>query len=332
MYQFGHMQWAARSRTQKRSSSVHNGMKTRAVGWSAQDLADEAERMDGACEHVADPQPPTVVYGVSPSQAAAEAAAWGDQATEAGGKKLRSTSPVLAAGVISVPAEMVEQWPAYRDTAIEALQERYGERLRSVVEHRDEAHPHIHFYLVPKPGESFGAVHEGYAARAEERAKGAGAKVRTAYQQAMSAWQDWLHERVSARFGLARTGPKRERMDRDDYLRQKAVAQELAAAEAARIGAEKVRAELEAAREEVKGQIRALNVEKRELERMQRELTDSERARLNVLQQAMPELKAERDALQKQLKTVTAERDGLKADQEAREELKKAGISRGFKF
>jgi hypothetical protein len=63
MYQFAHIQWAARVRSKKQSSVEQNGMKTRDVGWSAQDLADEAERMPHACEHVESPQPPTLVYG-----------------------------------------------------------------------------------------------------------------------------------------------------------------------------------------------------------------------------------------------------------------------------
>ena len=84
MYQFAHIQWAARVRSKKQSSVEQNGMKTRDVGWSAQDLADEAERMPHACEHVESPQPPTLVYGVMPSQAVAEATAWAARRLKAG--------------------------------------------------------------------------------------------------------------------------------------------------------------------------------------------------------------------------------------------------------
>jgi len=332
-YQFGHVQWAARVRSKKQFSVEHNGMKTRDVGWSAQDLADEAERMPHACEHVESPQPPTLVYGVMPSQAVAEATAWGDQATEGGDKrrtKLRSTSPVIAAGVISLPSAMMDAWPAYRDEAVEALKERYGDRLRSVVEHLDEAHPHMHFYLVPKPGESFGAVHEGYQARNAERKKGPGAKVRTAYQDAMKGWQDWLHERVSSRFGLLRLGPKRERLSRQEYKRQQDLAKaqaELEAAERIRREAEKDHQAIIALQEEVRtglatieqqqaelaGELRDIRRERRELERQKEALTEEQQQQ-----------KADLDAREEALK---ADRAGLKrAFAEARTEGRKKGI------
>ena len=332
-YQFGHIQWAARTRTQKRTSSDVGGLKTRSVGWSAQDLADEAERIPHACEHVESPRPPTLVYGVMPSQAVAEATAWGDQATEGRDKrrtKLRSTSPVIAAGVISLPSSMIDVWPAYRDEAVEALKERYGDRLRSVVEHLDEAHPHMHFYLVPKPGEQFGAVHEGYQARNEERKKGPGAKVRTAYQDAMKGWQDWLFERVSAQFGLLRLGPKRERLSRQEYMRQ----QDLAKAKAEREAAERIRREaekdhqkiialqeearvglatIEQQQAELAGELRDIRRERRELERQKEALTEEQQQR-----------KADLDAREEALK---ADRAGLKrAFAEARTEGRKKGI------
>jgi myosin heavy subunit len=221
-------------------------------------------------------------------------------------------------------------WPAYRDAAVEALKERYGERLLSVVEHVDEEHPHVHFYLVPKPGEGFGAVHDGYQARQEERAKGPGAKVKTAYKEAMAAWQDWLYERVSSRFGLARIGPGRERLSREEYMRQKAIAQavaEQAAAERIRREAEKDHRAIIALQEEVRtglatieqqqaelaGELRDIRRERRELERQKEALTAEQ-------QQRKEELDAREEA-------VKAERAGLKrAFTEARTEGRKKGI------
>ena len=325
-YQFGHIQWAARTRTQKRTSSDVGGLKTRSVGWSAQDLADEAERIPHACEHVESPRPPTLVYGVMPSQAVAEATAWGEQAKEGGEKrrtKLRSTSPVIAAGVISLPSSMIDEWPAYRDTAIEALKERYGDRLRSVVEHLDEAHPHMHFYLVPRPGESFGAVHEGYQARNCERKKGPGAKVRTAYQDAMKEWQEWLFQRVSSRFGLEKLGPRRERLDRQIYQYQQDISHAAAARAAAEIELEKIQALTEETRAalatveqqqaDIAGELRDLRRERRDLDRQKEALTAEQQQR-----------KAELDALEEVLKV---ERAALKrAFSAARVEGRKRGI------
>jgi len=333
MYQFGHMNWAARVQLKKQTYRGKGSSKTRETGWSAQDLADEAERKPGACDHVESPQPPILIYGVMPSQAVAEATAWGEQATEGGEKrqtKLRSTSPVMAGGVISMPRSAEDVWPAYRDAAVEALKDRYGERLLSVVEHVDEEHPHVHFYLVPKPGEGFGAVHDGYQARQEERAKGPGAKVKTAYKAAMTAWQDWLYERVSSRFGLARIGPGRERLSREEYMRQKAIAQaaaEQAAAERIRREAEKDHqviiamkgevqsglATIEQQQADLAGELRDLRRERRELERQKEALTVEQQQRV-----------AELDALEEKLK---ADRAGIKrAFAEARTEGRKKGI------
>jgi len=207
MFQFAHMDWAARVR-------VKGPHKT---SWSAKDLADLAERVPHACKHVVNPQPPKLLHGVMPSEAVQEATEWGNQATQGGAKrhaKLSSISPIIASGIVSLPASMLDQWPAYRDEVVEALCERYGERVRSVVEHLDQDNPHLQFFLVPKAGENFGAVHEGYKARREARLNGPGAKARAAYQDAMREWQDWLFLRVSTRFGLERLGPQRKRVSR----------------------------------------------------------------------------------------------------------------------
>lgn len=327
MYQFGHIAWAARTRTQKRSSSGYGSMRTRSTGWSAQDLADEAERAPHACEHIASPQPPTIVFGISPSNAVAEAITWAEQAKEGRGKKLRKTSPVIAAGVISLPSHMADVWPAYRDTAIAALHDRYGDRLRSVVEHLDETHPHLHFYLVPTPGEAFGAVHEGYNARQKERAKGPGAKVRTAYQDAMKAWQIWLYERVSKQFGLARTGPQRQRLSRDEYMRQQAIARaraELEAAQRSQSMADQARLaaramceasrsainEMEQQKVRLAGALREVRRERRELERIRKNLTAEQRDRLEALREREDSLKVEREKIRDEREN--ARREGMR--------------------
>ena len=54
-----------------------------------------------------------------------------------------------------MPAEQAKDWPRFREATVAWLKQQYGERLRSVVEHTDEAHPHLHFYAVPLPGERF---------------------------------------------------------------------------------------------------------------------------------------------------------------------------------
>lgn len=291
-YQFGHVGWAARSRTAKKTTTRQNSMTTRAAGWSAADLAGEAMRLPGHCDHVAEPMPPRVLYGVDPMQAAAEAEAWGGRAKEANGRALRRNAPVMAAGVVSFPRERLDDWPAFRDATVEALKDKYGDRLRSVVEHLDEAHPHLHFYAVPRPGEAFGVIHEGYKASREAR-KEPGNKIREAYTSAMKGWQDWLHGAVGQRFGLERIGPARERRERDEHLLAR--------------GQEQVLKD----REQLAGELRDVRREARALERKATELDEVQRQRLADLRQQEAELKAARQAIDDEAKRVKAEAEAV---------------------
>lgn len=207
------------------SQFIHVDTYSRAGGKtarSARQIAAEAERDPSACPHVKNPAPPQILFGVTPSEAVAEAEAATAGLKDAAGRKLRADAPILAVGVISLPAERAQDWPGFRETSLKWLKKRYGDRLRSVVEHTDEEHPHIHFYIVPRPGEGCETVHNGYRARLEARRRGekAGA-VRLAYKQAMRALQDEFGAAVAAQFGLARLGPRRQRLTRAAWKAQK---------------------------------------------------------------------------------------------------------------
>lgn len=193
------------------------------------EVSAEAERVKEYCPHVQNPQPPILHFGVMPSVVVKESEAWAAQAKDAVGRKLRIDGLCLAAGVISFPNERKKDWPEYRDAAINDLKKRYGDRLKSVIEHTDEEHPHIHFYLVPKAGERFDSVHDGY--RAANEAKAAKAKKgeqNTAYRTAMKEWQDSLYKSFGLPFGLARLGPKRRRLTRKEWRIEQAAAELLA--------------------------------------------------------------------------------------------------------
>ncbi|MFQ2276435.1 mobilization protein [Aeromonas hydrophila] len=204
-YQFAHIDGYARQ----------GGMAKTMRVLSAQQIADEAERKPGAHPHVKEPKPAILRHGVMPSEAVQLATAWAEQAVDPRGRKLRIDGLCLGAGVVSVPENMPDGlWPGYRDAVIGYLKARHGDRLKSVVEHVDEPHRHIHFYLVPQPGESFGAVHPGVAAARASAARGERKGLQqAAFNQAMKSWQDEIHS-VSANFGLARFGPRRRRLSR----------------------------------------------------------------------------------------------------------------------
>lgn len=229
MYQFGHVEAYAR--------------KPQKGAWSIRDVAAEAERKREHCMHVEQPQEPIRVFGCSPSEAVEQAEAWGAQAKDAKGRKLRSDAPVLLAGVLSYPRQG-EEWPEFKQKALTWLKSEYGDNLVSVIEHQDEQHPHIHFYAVPKPGQSFNNLHQGRAAAAEAKRKGeTKAAQQYAHNNAMRDWQDRLYQAVGREFGLARLGPKRQRLTRAEWVAQQAAQQAILSVERAGVSTRKPTAE-----------------------------------------------------------------------------------------
>ena len=142
-YQFLHLEAYART------GSKQHGQPRK---WSAREIAAEAMREPDACPHVEQPKPPKLLHGCTPAQAAKLAHDWADSSKDAKGRKLRADGLALAAGVVSLPAEQRQDWPRFREATVAWLRQQYGERLRSVVEHTDEKHPHLHFYAVPLRG------------------------------------------------------------------------------------------------------------------------------------------------------------------------------------
>lgn len=227
-YQFLHIEGYARQGSQQ-------GKGPRK--WSAREIAAEAMREPDACPHVAQPQPPTVLHGCTPAEAVQQAEEWASAAKDAQGRKLRRDGLVMAAGVVSLPSEQRHDWPRFRAATVAWLKQQYGERLRSVVEHTDEAHPHLHFYAVPLPGERFEVLHPGRLAAAKKAQQGAkkGAQ-NAAYKAAMVGWQDDFAAAVAADFGLARLGPARRRLTRKAWQAEQAQARALAVAKKALSG------------------------------------------------------------------------------------------------
>ena len=131
-YQFIHLDSYART------GSKHAGKPRK---WSAREIAAEAMRDPDACPHVEQPQLPQVLHGCTPAEAAKLAHDWADSSQDAKGRKLRADGLALAAGVVSLPSEQRQDWPRFREATVAWLRQQYGERLRSVVEHTDEAHP-----------------------------------------------------------------------------------------------------------------------------------------------------------------------------------------------
>ncbi|QLI82950.1 hypothetical protein HZU75_16275 [Chitinibacter fontanus] len=217
-YQFIHVEAYARRGSQQQRKERKTGSPKLQQKWSAQQIADEAARVTGACAHVSNPQPPNFLYGVSPHQAAALAAQWAEKQKDTLGRKMRADGLCLLAGVVSLPAERMNDWVDFRAATINYLHHKYGERLKSVIEHVDEEHPHLHFYAVPLDNEKFDFIHDGRRASAEMAAIGKKkGEQNNAYIEAMRRFQDEFYQKVASNFGLTRDGPKRRRLTRAQW-------------------------------------------------------------------------------------------------------------------
>lgn len=144
---------------------------------------------------------------------------WASSMTDAKGRKLRKDALCLVAGVVSMPDDTTpEAWETFRADAVGHLQQKYGDRLQTVIEHTDESHPHLHFYVVPRLGEHFETIHQGKLAAAEsKRAGGLKGAQNQAYKSAMRQYQDEFFETVGIKNGLARIGPGRRRLTREEW-------------------------------------------------------------------------------------------------------------------
>lgn len=213
-------------------------VKKGAFNWTAYGILDEVDRVPEQSKHVKGGiQPPIWHCG---SRAAVEAAGKEWQATKITSlnRKPKSDTCWLLSIVTSIPNELRPQWRSYIARTLKWAKKRYGKQLRAVVEHTDEKFAHLHLYVVPKPGQPFWSIHQGYEARFKERerlkpliaqAKADGITILKSdkkftnhesqeYRDAMRRFQDEAFEEVGTHFDLARVGPKRKRVDRATWL------------------------------------------------------------------------------------------------------------------
>lgn len=206
--------------------------KGKAGGHTIRTISDEADRIEGNFPHVQTPQKPRILYGVSANKAADLSEEWAEESKDPTGRKIRKDGLCLLAGVISYPNEG-KNWEDFRADSVNWLKKKYGKCLKSVIEHTDESHPHIHFYCVPNKGERFESIHQGRlasnAAKLEGKLKG---QQNTAYKEAMKGFQDQFSEEVGKSNALTRLGPGKRRLTRAEWVREKQQASYFADAKA----------------------------------------------------------------------------------------------------
>ena len=227
-YQFIHYDGYGREgSTQTKTVTKKNGDKittTKKVR-SLKEILEEQDRVEEACPHIAEPRKPGLLYGVPPLEVLKIAEDWAETATDARGHKLRKDGNVCLVGVISLPREMEDNFPQFAEDSLIWLKNKYGDRLKSVIVHDDEAHPHLHFCVVPRVGERFDDIHEGTKAKNQAKKEGqkAGAQ-NIAYIEAMRNFQDNFSEKVAMKYGLTRLGPARRRLSRGEWKAEQAQA------------------------------------------------------------------------------------------------------------
>lgn len=205
--------------------------KAKHAKWSAKDVVAEATRDPGAIPHIDNPMPPVHIYGEPIEQLLETLDTWADGTKDAKGRATRKDAVCLLAGVFSVPeGTPPEVWDKVKTDAISWAQEKYGDRLKTVVEHVDEGHPHCHFYVVPRPGEAFETIHEGRAAVKDFVAQGGDKKKTNAvYRDVMRGFQNEYYDAVGAANGMTRIGPGKRRLTREAWRMEQQQAEAIAA-------------------------------------------------------------------------------------------------------
>lgn len=201
-------------------------------------VAAEAGRTDPAyCQHVENPEPPILLAGMEPESAwdhietmhansSVKVMIKGVERT----RKLRSDVNVLLAAVASYPVASVDldkNDPTFKrwvKETLEYLTKQHGEPLSAVL-HLDESHPHIHFLTAPDltNGQTMASIHPGEAAKEEKGGRnGKKSDKDSAYKAAMRKYQDDYYVNISAKYGHARLGPRRQRLTRNEWMSQQA--------------------------------------------------------------------------------------------------------------
>lgn len=199
--------------------------------WNAADVVAEATRDASAIPHIDNPQAPIHIYGEPIENLLGTLDAWAEGTKDASGRATRKDAVCLLAGVFSMPeGTSPEQWEKVKADAITWAKDKYGDRLKTVLEHVDEDCPHCHFYVVPRPGEAFESVHEGRAAVKDFVALGGDKrKTNDVYRGAMRSFQDEYYDAVGAPNGLTRIGPGKRRLSREAWRMEQQQADAIAA-------------------------------------------------------------------------------------------------------
>jgi hypothetical protein len=227
--------------------------KANKVGQNVQQILGEVARLPEFSQHVEIPQPPNLIYGLTPEEVRRKH----DEIVQAGcvevtlkdgttaQRSIRKDRHTLLTAVASYPLltrQVIDgsrdrtNYENWRELNVCWLIETFGERLVSIVEHTDEMHPHIHAFILPLGDPSCSARHLNPAWKSKEEAetfardggkppKEAVKLGNLAYRARGRELQDQYFTKVGLPSGLTRIGPKRERLSRKQWKQRKEQAQ-----------------------------------------------------------------------------------------------------------
>jgi hypothetical protein len=195
------------------------------------DIHAELTRAPGGCQHITNPEPPNILFGLNPDAVIEQAVSLAAQAV-----RLRIDSPLLLAGVMTwpVPRDAIEnneeegqKYLAWREDAVAWAQRLWGDQLKCIAEHVDEGRLHLHYWVLPalRPDRRLSVSDVDFgrrAAKAVDDAGGSKREQRAASDQAMREFQEHYWIEVGCKHGLARLGPQRLRLTRQEWKDQEA--------------------------------------------------------------------------------------------------------------
>jgi hypothetical protein len=194
-------------------------------------VINEALRVEGFCSHIAAPQPAIRIHGhpVEELQNRLNAllATKGQSVISQNGdmkiRAVRKDAHVLLGAIYSYPVEKKDvdrgKMNQFFHDCIDFHKNQFG-TVDSALLHTDETYYHIHVYTLSANAKR---LHPGHAVN-EQRKKDK--SVTLTYRKAMSVIQDRFYDSVASQHGMARLGPKRQRLKRDHYLKVKSEKEE----------------------------------------------------------------------------------------------------------
>lgn len=307
----------------------------------------EALRRPEYSGHVQNPKPPRVVLGAPDTFEADHAAhveARGTEVKRKGKtyrKGIRQDRHTLATVVASYPLtheqikaggpDAVRHHQEWEARSVEWMRAKYGEQVRVVLAHDDEAHPHLHFWMLPDDQDARAdTLHPGKLAKraAEAEARAAGLDDREAVRVGnialKAAMRDTLEDywqEVGQPLGMTRDGPKRQRLTRAEWKARKQEAARIADALKKEGEAVQVVKEAEARDAETKNRRAKFKDDAREWVEKNRKMLDDRTKELDRISEAFEVEKAKAiETIQNdraEVKSIKKRLDGLLDQAEA---------------